>query len=192
MNKALCLAAVLIAMLMLAGCVNDSPVIHGDVHPEPTEAPIVTGTPEMSAEPTGEPVETPSAVPTSGPDTARSTSVPMSEKDALGNVITGAEHFERYLTFRTMLVYEEEQDTFLDGICHNDYPEAITCAIDIVYHDGEEEIARSRLQTRDGQYLLVLQPGDNVIYAHILTDMTLTESEYDLEFDMDIGVRPLN
>ena len=188
MNKALPLIAAVLAALLLTGCVNNSPVIHGDVHPELTEAPAVT--PAPTEEHTPEPTEAPTPAPTE--DVRRPTPVPMSEKDALGNTITGAEHFERYLTFRTMLVYEEDQDTFLDGVCHNDYPEAITCAIDIVYHEGEEEIARSRLQTRDGQYLLVLQPGDNVIYAHILTDMTLTDREYDLEYDMDVGIRPID
>lgn len=113
--------------------------------------------------------------------------------DEMGNRISGAEHFQRYLTFRTILVYEEDGDTFLDGMIFNEYVKPITCAVDVVYDDDEgEELARARLQTRDGKYLLVLQPGENVVYARILTDTTLTEREYRMEFDNDIGVTPIN
>lgn len=181
MRKFAAAAAALIAALMLAGCVNTRPIIHGGVSPEQTgRAAINTAKPREDDAMASEFVPTPKPEDESG-------------KDALGNTISGSEHFTRYLTFRTMLVYEEDQDTFLDGIIYNDYPKAITCAIDIVYDDDEgAEIARARLQTRDGKYLLVLSPGENVIFAHILTDMTLTDREYTMEFDKEIGIRPID
>ena len=90
-----------------------------------------------------------------------------------------------------MVVYEYEGGTFLDGIVKNSYPEPLVCAVSIVYYDGEGgELARAQLQTRDGQYLLVLEPGDTVVFAGIPTDMTLVGLEYMLEFDMATGVHP--
>ena len=50
--------------------------------------------------------------------------------------------------------------------------------------------AAAQLQTRDGNYLLVLAPGENVVFAHILTDMTLMDKEFTLEFDTSVGVHP--
>ena len=44
---------------------------------------------------------------------------------------------------------------------------------------------------RDGNYLLTLRPGETVVLARILTDMTLTDRDFTFEFDMEIGVLPL-
>lgn len=178
-NKlALLLAAVLI-ICALTACVNTTPVIHEDITPEQGGR----AAPNSPAEREDDGSIAPTPVPTD---------LPVDTLDELGNMISGAEHFQRYLTFRTILVYEEEGDTFLDGIINNDYVKPITCAVDVVYDDDSgSEITRARLQTRDGKYLLVLQPGENVVFARILTDMTLTEREYRMEFDKDAGVKPV-
>ena len=171
------LLAALLALL-LCGCSNSSPVYNADVtlppeatpEPLPTEEPSVTETPEPTEAPTPRPAD---AV------------------DALGEPVSGAEHYVRYITFTDMIVYEQDGGTFLDGTVRNTYPEPITCAVSIVYYDaGGSELARAQLQTRDGKYLLVLAPGDTAVYAHIPTDMTLIGLEYELEFDASTGVHP--
>lgn len=192
MNRLALIAAAVLAALIFTGCVNKAPVIHSETGPSRTPTPAATEEAERTAPPetdiTPEPAEVTPQPADYNPNRTR-----MDVKDALGRIISGPEHYTRYLTFRTMLVYEEDQDTFLDGTIRNDYSRPITCAVDVVYYDDEgAELARARLQTRDGQYLLVLEPGNTVVYAHILTDITLTEREYELEYDMDVGVRPLN
>ncbi len=183
MKKLIPIIAAACLTAFLCGCVNMRPVISGD------EADRYAG----AAEHTPVPTESGPA-PVSETETAAPSSTHSPEKttDALGNLISGSDHFQRYITFKTILVYEEDQDTFFDGIAQNDYPYPITCAVDVVYRDESGgEIARSRLQTRDGNYLLVLQPGETVILAHIFTDITLTEMPYELEYDMEVGVKPI-
>lgn len=170
-----------ILLFSLTACVDNRPTVHPEITPGPTEI-VPTDTPE----PTEVYEETP--VPTEQP-----TASPAERFDALGVPITGTEHFIRYIVFKELVVYEEDGDTFLDGIAENSYPETITCTVDVVYYDElGNEIARARLQTRDGSYLLLLAPGETVVLAHILTDMTLTDMDFTLEFNMEVGVRPLN
>ena len=52
------------------------------------------------------------------------------------------------------------------------------------------EIASGRVQTRDGQYVLRLENGDNTLFAQIDTDMTLTDKEFRLEYSEDLNVLP--
>lgn len=178
--KKLLITAIAAAVLLTAACVNTKPVLHPEVTPGPTPDVII-----MTLAPTQDEGD-------SSP-TPEITARPTESVDALGNSITGPEHFYRYLTFRNILVYEEDGDTFLDAMVENAYSEPISCAIDAVYYDENgEEIARARLQTRDGSYLLVLQPGETVVFAQILTDMTITNDAYVFEFDKELGVKPID
>lgn len=177
MRKLKLFFAAALAVMLCASCVNNSPTIHPGVTPDPTKPPA-TEAPVETEIPTPDPTDTPAPA--------------QEEFDALGERITGSEHFVRYLTFKNLIVYEEGGDTFLDGVVENSYPEPITCAVDIVYTDDfGRELARARLQTRDGSYMLRLMPGETVVLARILTDMTLTGLDFDLVFDMETGVRPV-
>ena len=177
MSKPRLIFAVLLAAAFCTACVNNSPIVHTGVTPEPTRIPM-TPAPIVTPVPTPEPTPEPISV--------------QEEFDALGERITGSEHFVRYLTFRNLIVYEEGGDTFLDGVVENSYPQTITCAVDIVYTDNfGRELARARLQMRDGSYLLKLAPGETVVLARIMTDMTITSLDFDLVFDMETGVRPM-
>ncbi|MBR6108890.1 MAG: hypothetical protein IKQ36_04060 [Clostridia bacterium] len=180
MIKRFAVIMAVIMMITFAACINTTPGI------DPSSGPERDGRANLK---TPDPKDEGGAYSA----TEAPTEAPEQIVDELGVRISGAEHFQRYLTFRTILVYEEDGDTFLDGMIFNDYVKPITCAVDVVYtaEDGSE-LARARLQTRDGKYLLVLQPGENVVYARILTDTTLTELEYEMEFDKDIGVKPIN
>ena len=174
-----CFAAVMVCLCVAlsTGCVNSRPVIDADTTPQPTRAQM-----RRTPEPTLLPIASPEPTNEAG-----------EAYDAKGVLITGAEHYARYLTFKNIMVYEEGGDTFLDGMVQNSYLSPITCAVDVVYRDESgEEIARSRLQTRDGSYLLVLGPGETPVLARILTDMTLTDRDFTLEFETEVGIRPLN
>lgn len=108
----------------------------------------------------------------------------------MGNFIEGAEHFVQYIEFKSIVVYEQCGDTFMDAIAVNNYPEPIVCAADIVFRDDIGEVASAKLQTRDGQYVLTLNPGETAVLAQINTDIRLTSLPFDINFDMEFGVTP--
>lgn len=179
--KTICLLLAAVMLAAVSACVNIEPRIDPSVTPEPT------------AVPTHEAVISPAPTETASGTQPSETEDIGEASDLLGNIISGPDHYARYLRFENIVIYEEDEDTFLDGVIVNGYGLPITCAVDIIYEDEDgTEIARSRLQTRDGSYLLVLQPGDNIVFARILTDMTLTDREYRFEYDKEAGIRPLN
>ncbi len=173
--KSKALLALIAACLCMAGCVNTASVID----PSVTMAPEVTPTPE----PTPEPTPTPK-VELNMADLSKA-------YDELGVLISTADHFEQYITFRNIQVYEQYEDTFVDAIAVNEYPDTLVCAMDITFFDEDKNpIADSHMHTRDGQYVLRLQPGDNAIYAAVDTDMTLTDKEFQLDFSEGLDVLP--
>lgn len=176
-------AAGLLALVSLALCgcvVNTSAVLRPQDTLPPAATPAPAPTPTPAATPGAAPVE--SAAPIAGVDTMY---------DALGEFVSGAAHFQRYLTFEGIQVYEQAEDTFLDAMVVNAYPETLVCAVDVVFYDEEGgELATARLQTRDGQYALHLGPGKTVLFAQIDSDVTLTDKKFDLVFNDTLGVLP--
>lgn len=167
--------------LCLSGCVVDTSAV---LRPESTLAPQATPTPATTPTPEASPAPMPtqSHAPIAGVDT---------RYDALGEYVSGAAHFQRYLTFENIQVYEQAEDTFLDAVVVNAYPETLICALDVVFTDkGGAELATARAQTRDGQYVLHLQPGENVIFAQIDTDVSLADQPFELLYNESLGVLP--
>ena len=157
------LIAVSVCML-LTGCVN-------------TGAHIVPSEPTPS--PTPEPVQVEEMADLS------------SAYDRNGLLIVGEEHFQQYISFKNIQVYEQCGDTFMDAVAVNEYPDTLVCALNIRFFDEDgTEIASGRVQTRDGQYVLRLENGDNTLFAQIDTDMTLTDKEFRLEYSEDLNVLP--
>ncbi len=175
-------ATVLICTLALAlsGCVATAPVLE----PSVTLAPV-TAAPTATPEPTLTPEAT----------SAASTPQPtLMLTDALGNSVSDETHFRQYITFKGIQVYEHSNDTFVDLIAENSYPEPLVCALEIVFYEGSgdsrEEVARGKLQTRDAQYMLTLAPGENTLYAQVNSDMTLTSLEFELIYDEAVMTAP--
>lgn len=113
--------------------------------------------------------------------------------DALGKTIRSADHFEQYLRFANFRVFEEGDGTFVDGTVINSYPETLYCAVNIFFtaNDGSENvIASGNMQSADGSFMLTLAPGENLLFASVLTDTVLTSSPFTLVFDSSVGVRP--
>lgn len=179
-NKGLLLALAFLC-LGLSGCVVDTTPV---LRPESTLAPAPTATPAPTVAPTATPALLPveSHAPIAGVDTLY---------DALGEYVSGPAHFQRYITFEKIQVYEQAEDTFLDAVAVNAYPETLVCALDVVFTDEDEkELASARIQTRDGQYVLRLAPGETVIFAQINSDITLTDKDFDLIYNSSLGVLP--
>ena len=118
------LLAIILACLCIAGCVNTASVID----PSATMPPEPTATPE----PTPTPAPTPEAAKLNMADLS-------SAYDELGVLISTADHFEQYVTFRNIQVYEQYEDTFMDAIAVNEYPDTLVCAVDIIFYDEEAE-----------------------------------------------------
>ncbi len=161
--------------LLLAGCIDTRPTLRPEytVPPEPTPTIAPTPTPEI----------TPTPIPTPSP-------TPL--VDVTGISIEGLEHFQRYLFFKNIQVYEQCDDSFVDAVIVNAYPQTIMCAVTISFfgEDGEELIAEGKMQTRDGEFVLLLEPGENTVFARLDTDMRLTDAPFKLSYDAALGVLP--
>jgi len=157
MRRGAWLLALMLLGAFLAGCVSQHPVLTGEPTPPPTPTP----------EP--EPLMRELAVPTPALDMAGSL------------IVNEAEHYDRYVTYRQMRVYEYELGTLLDGIAVNGYPEALSGAVEIDFVDGEGTLlGSSMLHTAEEADTLILQPGENRIYAEIDTDMDIQEIDFTL------------
>ncbi len=166
--------ALLGCLCLISGCVRERP----ELLPEYT---LPVETPEPTPDPTPQATQTPDPTPTVAP-----------EFDALGRFVSSSLHYTQYISFETIQVYEQAEDTFLDAVAVNSYPEALVCAVDVHFseEEGGAEIAESRLQTRDGQYVLVLAPGETTVFAQIDTDIVLTDKPFTFAFDEAFGVAP--
>lgn len=180
--KKLIMALLALAVpFFVCGCVFARPVLNPAVTLAPTDAP----TPALTPSPTPSPSPTPVPTLTPTPPPQR-----IGVYDALGVFVETPEHYEQYLTFRNIQVYEQFGDTFVDAVAVNRYPAPIVCAVDILFAKEGETIASGKLQTQDGQYVLILNPGENIVYAQVNTDMTVTLMDFTLEYDEGLGVWP--
>ncbi len=149
------LAVALMPAFALSGCEDASPVL--------------AGTP------------TPAATPTPLPDpfTAEITVAPA-ETDALGNELSGDDHYLQYLSFGELRIYEYGDGTFLDGFCVNAYPVPLDGEIRIVYRTDDGKVCGTgTLHNALGTTLLTT--GTNAIYAEISTDIDVTGMDFTLE-----------
>ncbi len=167
------LAALVLICMLAAGCVRQTPALL-------PEYALPTPTPEPTPLPTPVPTPTPTPEPTVAP-----------EFDALGRFVGSKMHYRQYVSFEMIQVYEQAEDTFLDAVAVNTYPEPLVCAVDVCfYEESGAEIALSALQTRDGQYVLVLAPGQTTVFARMDTDIVLTDQNLQFVFDEEFGVVP--
>lgn len=176
-TKGLCWL-LLACLLLLTGCIDTRPALVPayTMPPEPTPAPTPSPTPTPTPSPTPEPTPSPTPL-----------------IDVTGADIEDMAHFERYLSFRNIQVYEQCEDTFVDAVIVNEYPQTIMCAVTIAFYEeeGGEMVAEGRMQGMDGAYVLLLAPGSNTVYAQIDTDMRLTAMPFRLNYDASLGVLPV-
>lgn len=178
MKLRLLIVSTALLALTAAGCTDISPKLDPSItppHAPTTAAPSTEApTPEFSAEPTPE-----------------FTTAPGDDTDVLGNVIYGSDHFERYISFSDVLVYEQNGDTFVDLTVENSYPKLILCAVNIAFYNADGSIiASSNLQMPDGSFMLALPGGKTRLFARVMTDTVLTDKPFRLIFDQQTGVKP--
>lgn len=180
-KRTLLLTLILLLIGFNFGCVDVSPKTVDSITPPPppsTEGPVASAVPSKTPEITPQPTEP------SGPDATET-------RDACGNIIYGSDHYERYITFKDILVYEEDGGTFVDLKAENAYPELLLCAVNITFYSADGGIiASGSLQMPDGSFLLALDNGTTSLYARVLTDTLLTDKNFELTFDASTGVKP--
>lgn len=167
-----------LACLLLIGCTDISPKLDPGITPPPapaTASPVTEApSPELSEQPTPE-----------------ATPAPGEAKDVLGNIIYSSNHYERYISFEDINVYEENGDTFVDLIVDNSYPKLLLCAVNIAFYNQDGSIiASSNLQMPDGSFMLSLPGGKTKLFARVMTDTKLTDKPFRLIFDQQTGVKP--
>ena len=118
--------------LMLTGCVNTG----AHIVPSVTIPPESTQPPKPTPSPTPEPVQVEEMADLS------------SAYDKNGLLIVGEEHFQQYISFKNIQVYEQCGDTFMDAVAVNEYPDTLVCALNIRFFDEDgTEIASGRVQS---------------------------------------------
>lgn len=187
MNKKRALTIFIALALSAAfiGCSDTSPHLDPAVTAPAILSPVpFTPVPEPTASP--EPA-------TPGPDDIPVTADPNGNiYDALGNVITDAQHYRQYLSFSDIRIYEYGGDTFMDLTVTNSYPERLICALRAEFYDEEGNIlAVSSIQGPDGSFLLTLPSGSTPLYSTILTDAVLTDKIVVIIFDDNTQVAPV-
>ena len=158
---------------IVSGCVSTRPILMSQYPPAQTPRPSLVP---------DQPTPMPSATPSNDP---------LSGLDALGNTVSGPEHYKKYLAFRNMQVYEHNGDTFFDAVVESSDPEPIVCAMEIRFYEEGEQVALAKIHTGDGQYMLVFPPGETAVYARVDTDMTLIQLDYELSYDDTVNVIPM-
>lgn len=167
-----------LSALILVGCTDISPTLDSGITPPPapvSEAPVTElPSPDPSAEPTPEFTVSPEEI-----------------IDVLGNTVYGSDHFERYISFSDIFVYEDNGETFVDLTVENSYPKLILCAVNIAFYNPDGSIiASSSLQMPDGSFMLALPGGKTKLFARVMTDTLLTDKPFRLIFDQQTGVKP--
>lgn len=126
---------------------------------------------------------TPSASPTPLPDafSVEITAEPV-PTDQLGNALRGEDHYNQYLSFGDIRVYQYREGTFLDGVCVNAYPLALDGQINIVYYteDTGKLCGIGTIHNASGGTRL--ETGANTIYAEIETDIDVRMMDFQIEY----------
>lgn len=152
---------ILITLFLCIGCtVQDAHMIY---RPEPTAkatiVPTVTPTPEIIEIPavSGQPFRT----------------------DANGVLILSEEdhYLTYYVTFNDIRVYEFGESVFLDGVAVNSFPQTLTGGLRIVFqNENGVNYGYGDFYTADGR--LTLLPGENKVYADILTEVDVQQMNW--------------
>ena len=131
--------------------------------------------PETTADPTAAPSESPA------PDRLE---VPVVTgepffTDANGVLILDetTHYYDYYVTLNNIRIYEYGQGTFLDAVLVNSFPQTLTGGLRFTFTDAQGTVyGYGDLYTADGK--LTLLPGENRVYADILTEVDVQMADF--------------
>lgn len=155
----------LLSVLLLIGC--SSQEAHLIYLPEstPTAAPLFTPTPPP------EPI----------PITVDPVTGEGFKTDVNGIPILNEQthYYEYYLTISDMRIYEENGETLIDAVITNDYPGTLKGGLRITFSQDGVMYGYADFYTAAGD--LTLLPGDNRVYADVLTEVDVQMMDFVIE-----------
>lgn len=94
-----------------------------------------------------------------------------------------------YVTLNNIRIYEYGEGTFLDGTAVNSFPQTLTGKLRITFKGTDGIIfGYGDLYTADGK--LTLLPGENSVYAEILTEVNIQQLELSVSAVDSFGPKP--
>ena len=88
-------------------------------------------------------------------------------------------YYDYYLSISQMRVFEENGETLIDAVITNDYPKTLKGGLCITFSEDGVKYGYAELFTASGD--LVLLPGENRVYADVLTEVDVQMMEYSIE-----------
>lgn len=95
-------------------------------------------------------------------------------------ILNGQTHYyEYYLSISQMRIFEENGETLLDAVITNDYPKKLSGGLRVTFSEGGVKYGYAELFTASGD--LILLPGENRVYADVLTEVDVQMMDYAIE-----------
>ena len=152
-------------LVLCTVCACASQEAHLIYLPEQTSTPAVKETPTPSPAP--EPLE---VAPIEGEPF-------LTDENGLPILNAQTHYYEYYLSVSNLRVYEQNDETLLDATITNNYPTALTGGLRISFYDESGMLyGYGDLYTAAGP--LKLFPGENRVYADILTEVDVQEMDF--------------
>lgn len=155
----------LLFALLLFGCSSQSAHLIYLPETTPTPTPLFTPTPP------------PEPIPiTVDPVTGE---VFMTDENGIPILNEKTHYYEYYLSISQMRVFEENGETLLDAVITNDYPKKLSGGLRVTFSKDGVKYGYAELKTAVGD--LVLLPGENRVYADVLTEVDVQMTDYAIE-----------
>lgn len=154
----------LLALLLALGCTSQETHLVDLPEATPTTEPLVTPTPPPEPEPipvapiAGEGIRT--------------------DLNGLPILNERTHYYTYYLTVDNLRVYEENGETLVDAIITNNYAKTLSGGLCITFRQDGITYGYGEFYTADGG--LKLFPGDNRVYADVLTEVDVQMMDIDL------------
>jgi len=164
------LLTLLCAALLLGCTVQEAHLVY---RPEPTSDP--TAAPTATLEPAR--LDIPAV--TGAPFVTDANGVPITDE--------ATHYYDYYVTLNNVRIYEYEQGTFLDATLINSFPQTLTGKLRLSFRDVNGVLyGYGDLYTAGSDRTLVCLPGENRVYADILTEIDVQM----MDFTISGSLRP--
>ncbi len=88
-------------------------------------------------------------------------------------------YYDMYLSISQMRIFEENGETLIDAVITNNYPKKLTGGLRIVFSENGVQYGYATFRTAVGD--LVLLPGENRVYADVLTEVDVQMMDFEIE-----------
>ena len=130
--------------------------------------------------PTAEPIFTPTPAPVPEPILVAPLQGDAFKTDANGIPILNEKthYYEYYLSVNDLRIYEENGETLIDAVIRNNFPRKLTGGLCITFYRDQMKYGYAEFYTAEGG--LVLFPGDNRVYADVLTEVDVQNMDFEI------------